>query len=95
MPKEYFKQTQIEQMVVLSTGHVPKQEASRIEELIMDGSITGMQRSEGWLIHTHAPIDSCPHLTRLLGFAMAYDCEWILFDRDAGTTHDLLPTFDW
>lgn len=87
-----------ERMAVISTAHLPENEAEEVSELIETGAITGMKREYGWLIHTK-PLSyparvQVPHLNYVLGYLFARDFPWVMFDCDADKLPDI-PAFDW
>lgn len=50
-----------ERMGVLSTAHVSYEESLLIPVLLASGALIGMEREEGWLVHTSKPMTM--HLT--------------------------------
>lgn len=85
-----------ERMAVLSTAHVTEEESRIIPEMLASGDLIGMQRGEGWLLHTRMSNVSelLPQLTYVLGFAAGQGFVWVLFDRDAEPSEEF-EVHDW
>lgn len=91
-----MQQTVIEKMLVISTGHLPKEVMDDTLAQIDNRIYIGMTREEGCLLHIPSTeIEKySPDLYYIMEFAQHQQCEWVLFDRD-GPTYNNLPTFDW
>ncbi|WP_304526773.1 hypothetical protein [Halomonas sp. I5-271120] len=83
-----------ERMGVLSTAHVSYEESLLIPVLLASGALIGMEREEGWLVHTSKPHDDAPNLAYIQGYMQSKGFQWILFDRDASGV-EVFSTFDW
>ncbi len=85
-----------ERMAVLSTGHLPQKEAVLVTKMLKSGDLIGMEREEGWLLHTRTSntSDLLTALTYILGFAAGQGFVWVLFDRDAEPA-DEFEVYDW
>lgn len=91
---------EVMQAPVISTAHVSEADAKRITEGLEDGSINGMQRNEGWLIHIETNlkdreyVKNTPSLVEALNYFKQYGFYWLMFDADASKVLGL-PTYDW
>lgn len=90
-----------EPMVVLSTAHLPEQEATHVEPALEAGAFSGMRRDEGFLIHTglggerqRGRQSEFPAMRRLCEEAAEAGVAWLLFDCD-GPVLEGLPTYSW
>lgn len=88
---------EIETMVVLSTGCLPQCEGEYLNVAIANGLVNGMQRKEGWLVHTKQTPESmeiAPVLDGILRLVEAAGAEWALFD-EAGPCPPGFTLYEW
>ncbi len=90
-PKLVFAE---ERMAVVSTGHVTEDENLAIPRLIRNGTIKGMARRHGWLIHVHSSDGDLASLNTVLTAARQSGFQWVLLDCD-GDLVEGLPAYDW
>ena len=86
----------VRKFLELSTGHLPKETAERIEAGIFQKPPT-YANEYGWCFHVPektSEVDECPHLMAIVAFAIDAGCDYIIFDRDVAPC-DWLPYFDW
>lgn len=100
---------EIEDMLVVSTGHLPPEEREAIDDGRFEqpgGPMVSMTREHGWLIYVRKPVDDdevAPYEAALNatseGFrgiikrATSLGLHWVMFDRDANPL-DGIPTYD-
>lgn len=91
---------QVEPMLVVSTAHLTREDAQRLDEGTHAYKET-FKRDEGYVFHTrnHANPDACcgdPSESMLLCFRRAdsLGCDWLMFDCDADVIEDI-PHHDW
>lgn len=83
---------EIHQVLVLSTAHVTKATAARIDDLTYE---CAFQRSDGWVFHVgDQRTDGPDDLEEALSYARARNCIWLMFDAD-GPINPALPTWEW
>jgi hypothetical protein len=84
--------------LVLSTGHVTKETADRLngpDDNDKPNGYMGDWLCYGWIIWSDAERQEIPDdLWRCMKFAQSIDCEYIRFDCD-GDTVEFLPTWEW
>ncbi|WP_304526879.1 hypothetical protein [Halomonas sp. I5-271120] len=77
-------------MAVISTSHIPEDEAEELTEAIRQDAIHGaMQRADGWLLRTKRHISDLPAISHILGYLDAKGFDWVLFDKDADPCPEL------
>lgn len=74
---------------VISTAHIPYNEAANLE------TTNHFFRPEGFMLHTAEPIMNCPATSFALGYMKAQGFDWVLFDRDADTLVGQITTYNW
>lgn len=99
---------QIDNMLVLSTNHIPWRTSRALDVSTEGGKIEGdgdmpatiTWASYGWMVWADSGFQyteaSRTHaeLQRVIEFAISHGCQWIRFDID-GPEIAGLPTFDW
>lgn len=87
--------------VCLSTGHLPREDCTKLEDLAADEHSPVLSRHHGWIIKLPEDLDTDDALNGLskefhaiLSDAHALGYRMIEFDSDA-TTYDYYPEFDW
>lgn len=83
-----------ERMAVASTAHVTQEDSEAISKLIRIGTINGMTREFGWLIHVDSNDGDIPALNAVLSGARESGFHWVLLDSD-GDQIEGLPVYDW
>ncbi|GED41223.1 DUF5983 family protein [Cobetia marina] len=94
-----FPESHSEQMLSLSTCHVPQAELSVLNDAIRHGAAHGIVRDTGTLLIIdeqipHLPQDKVPFLIDLALLASRTDHTWLNLDRDVPPLLTL-PQFDW
>lgn len=88
----------IHKLMILSTAHVPKHVAERLDKMDENHMVSGGSYCDvGWFMFAHdedpnGVID--PELMVVLDFVRSKGCAYVLFDRDADVIPDL-PTWEW
>ncbi len=95
---------EFERTLVLSTSHLPKDEATQIDG---DDRVLAVSWEHGWWIHVSEDASddeldragvngerSLPHLAALIRIARAEECDWLRLDSD-GPHHPFFPRFSW
>ncbi len=87
---------EIRKFLTLSTGHVTAETATKLDLYPAAWGIYGGPLEAGWFIWApEHDIEGAPEdLMRVLRFARAHDCPYVLFDRDGDVIPDL-PTWEW
>jgi hypothetical protein len=96
-------ETQVETFTcpILSTGHVPKETAEKLDEGSLDNCISYSLGEYGWLTYTdpnamrRGESMGCPYLDDILAWARKKGHRYVMFDRDAELYKNLFPIFDW
>jgi hypothetical protein len=83
-----------ESIAVISTAHVPEEEAQALQELMELGRTKGWLRRSGFMLWTGRVEPELPFTTYLLGYARSQGHEWLLLDAD-GEKLEELSQFDW
>jgi len=85
----------VEPMAIVSTAHLPPQEASEIiPAKIKRRELIGMEREEGFLLCTNQLDPDLVVMSSLLGFFKGRGFNWVMFDCDADMVDDL-PEYEW
>lgn len=91
--------TLIEKILVLSTAHISRATAERLETNEIEGIYARQNDEYGWFIPL-VDLDeveraAVPYeLLACLNLAREHDCAWLLLD-ESGETVPLLDRFDW
>lgn len=75
---------------VISTAHLPAEEASSLTHAFNGRNAMGFLREEGFMVYHDNRLPDLPCLSFILGYMKAKGYDWVMFDRDAGT----LPVFE-
>lgn len=92
--------TTVLKMLELSTGHVSKETAAKLDESECPGVSSYPKGEYGWWVYAEsygkeeAGNDAPPDLVDCLRFAQSIGCDWIMFDRDVDQLENLV-TYDW
>lgn len=82
---------EISKMLTVSTAHVPKDIALKLE-LLAD-----LSRPEGWMLYVYEGNEwerLHPNVKAIKEIAVAQGCDWIMFDCDANTLEGI-SEYDW
>lgn len=93
---------EIHKVLVLSTTHVSEETAAMIDAAAAGRDFPfapEFSRNEGWMFYCYKPdeVDLSKRpadLVKVMEFARACGCQWVMFDRD-GDTVDGLPIYEW
>lgn len=88
---------EIRKFLTLSTAHVTDDTRRILDESkLTDWPVFGFQGVFGWVIFCHEEKDETipEDLWRVLEYARAKGCEYVMFDADADMIDDL-PTYEW
>lgn len=95
-PKDYLE---ISNTLLVSTSHITKDMAQRLENRdlsIIDTTSVYEKGEYGWWLYVQTEDDEAwpPELTALMRLARANRCEWLCLDRD-GPTIEGMVTYEW
>ena len=88
---------EIRKFLTLSTSHVTNDTRRILDESkLTDWPVFGFQGVFGWVIYAHEETDETipEELWRVMQYARANGCDYIMFDADADMIDDL-PHFEW